>query len=87
MLDAWGDHPVVAETLREATDALGEDVAKLIHEGPKEALGAYHQHATCDVGGRRGRLPCVDGRDRRGSSGCGWPLTGRVFRAWWRLVR
>jgi [acyl-carrier-protein] S-malonyltransferase len=38
MLDAWGDHPVVAETLREASDALGEDVAKLIQEGPKEAL-------------------------------------------------
>ena len=38
MLDAWGDHPVVAQTLQEASDALGEDVAKLIHEGPKEAL-------------------------------------------------
>jgi [acyl-carrier-protein] S-malonyltransferase len=38
MLDAWGDHPVVAQTLREASDALNEDVAKLIHEGPKEAL-------------------------------------------------
>jgi [acyl-carrier-protein] S-malonyltransferase len=38
MLDAWGDHPVVLETLKEASDALGEDVAKLIHEGPKEAL-------------------------------------------------
>lgn len=38
MLDAWGDHPVVAQTLLEASDALGEDVAKLIHEGPKEAL-------------------------------------------------
>jgi len=38
MLDAWGDHPVVAETLKEASDALGEDVAKLIKEGPKEAL-------------------------------------------------
>jgi len=38
MLDAWGDHPVVAETLKEASDALGEDVARLIHEGPKEAL-------------------------------------------------
>ena len=38
MLDAWGDHPVVADTLKEASDALGEDVAKLIHEGPKEAL-------------------------------------------------
>jgi [acyl-carrier-protein] S-malonyltransferase len=38
MLDAWGDHPVVAATLREASDALDEDVARLIHEGPKEAL-------------------------------------------------
>ncbi|WP_313298036.1 ACP S-malonyltransferase [Diaphorobacter sp.] len=38
MLDGWGDHPVVRETLREASDALGEDVAQLIHEGPKEAL-------------------------------------------------
>lgn len=38
MLDAWGDHPVVYEALQEASDALGEDVAKLIKEGPKEAL-------------------------------------------------
>ena len=38
MLDAWGDHPAVLETLKEASDALGEDVAHLIHEGPKEAL-------------------------------------------------
>ncbi|TNF59247.1 MAG: [acyl-carrier-protein] S-malonyltransferase [Burkholderiales bacterium] len=38
MLDAWGDHPVVAQTLREASDALGEDVGQLISQGPKEAL-------------------------------------------------
>ena len=38
MLDAWGDHPAVAQALREASDALGEDVARLIREGPKEAL-------------------------------------------------
>jgi len=38
MLDAWGDHPVVAQIVREASDALGEDIGKLIHEGPKEAL-------------------------------------------------
>lgn len=38
MLDAWADNPVVAQTLQEASDALGEDVAKLIREGPKEAL-------------------------------------------------
>jgi [acyl-carrier-protein] S-malonyltransferase len=38
MLDAWGDHPVVAQTLQEASYALGEDLDQLIHEGPKEAL-------------------------------------------------
>src|SRR6059058_5896702 len=38
MLDAWGDHPEVAATLREASDALGEDMGKLIKEGPREAL-------------------------------------------------
>jgi [acyl-carrier-protein] S-malonyltransferase len=38
MLDAWGDHPVVGLTLAEASDALGEDLGKLIREGPKEAL-------------------------------------------------
>jgi [acyl-carrier-protein] S-malonyltransferase len=38
MLDAWADHPEVAATLREASDALGEDVGRLIHEGPKESL-------------------------------------------------
>ena len=38
MLDAWGDHPVVRQTVQEASDALGEDLGKLIHEGPKESL-------------------------------------------------
>lgn len=38
MLDAWSDHPELVATLREASDALGEDVGKLIHEGPKESL-------------------------------------------------
>ena len=38
MLDAWGDHPAVRSTLEEASDALGQDMAQLIHEGPKEQL-------------------------------------------------
>jgi [acyl-carrier-protein] S-malonyltransferase len=38
MLDAWGDHAAVRQTLQEASDALGEDVAKLISAGPKEQL-------------------------------------------------
>ncbi|UUZ63080.1 ACP S-malonyltransferase [Polaromonas sp. P1-6] len=38
MLDAWGDHPVITQTLAEASDALAQDVGLLIKEGPKEAL-------------------------------------------------
>lgn len=38
MLDAWGDHAAVRETLAEASEALGEDIARLIAEGPKESL-------------------------------------------------
>jgi [acyl-carrier-protein] S-malonyltransferase len=38
MLDAWGDHATVKQTLQEASSALNEDIGKLIHEGPKEAL-------------------------------------------------
>ncbi|MBV7427596.1 ACP S-malonyltransferase [Acidovorax sp. sif1233] len=38
MLDGWGDHPVVVQTLQEASDALGENVGLLIKDGPKEAL-------------------------------------------------
>lgn len=38
MLDAWGDNAAVRQTLVEASDVLGEDVARLIREGPKEQL-------------------------------------------------
>ena len=38
MLDGWGDHPVVAQALQEASDALGENIGQLIKDGPKEAL-------------------------------------------------
>jgi [acyl-carrier-protein] S-malonyltransferase len=38
MLNAWGDHPAVAQTLAEASSALGEDLGALIAGGPKEAL-------------------------------------------------
>ena len=38
MLSAWGDHPAVRATLEEASAALGEDMARLIGEGPKDAL-------------------------------------------------
>ena len=39
MLDGWGEHPVVAQTLREASDALDQDIALLIKEGSKDVLG------------------------------------------------
>ena len=60
MLDPWGDHPAVLETLREASDALGEDIGRLIHEGPREAdeerifLG---EHPARHAGGGCCRLP------------------------------
>ncbi|MBB1162408.1 ACP S-malonyltransferase [Aquariibacter albus] len=38
MLDAWGDHPAVRDTLAEASAALGEDLGALIAQGPKEQL-------------------------------------------------
>lgn len=38
MLDGWGGHPAVVQTLQEASEALGEDIGRLINEGPKEAL-------------------------------------------------
>ncbi|WP_027014722.1 ACP S-malonyltransferase [Comamonas composti] len=38
MLDGWGDHPVVVQTLAEASEALGEDLGLLIKQGPREAL-------------------------------------------------
>jgi [acyl-carrier-protein] S-malonyltransferase len=38
MLDAWGEDPIVRDTLAEANDAMGSDIAALIHQGPKEAL-------------------------------------------------
>ena len=38
MLDAWGEHPAVRDTLQEASDALQEDIGQLIRVGPKEAL-------------------------------------------------
>ncbi|MDQ2736601.1 MAG: ACP S-malonyltransferase, partial [Pseudomonadota bacterium] len=38
MLDAWGNHAAVRQTLDEASAALGTDMARLIREGPKEQL-------------------------------------------------
>lgn len=38
MLDAWGGHAAVRQTLDEASQALGEDIARLMREGPKEQL-------------------------------------------------
>ncbi|WP_198119340.1 ACP S-malonyltransferase [Massilia rhizosphaerae] len=38
MLNGFAGNPVVAETVLEASDALGQDLGKLIAEGPKEEL-------------------------------------------------
>jgi [acyl-carrier-protein] S-malonyltransferase len=38
MLDAWGDHPAVQSTLKQASSVLGMDMAALIAHGPKHQL-------------------------------------------------
>lgn len=38
MLDAWAGNAAVRQTLQEACEALGEDIAELIHAGPQEQL-------------------------------------------------
>ena len=38
MLNAFADHAVVRETVQEASDALNQDIGKLIAEGPAEDL-------------------------------------------------
>ena len=38
MLNGWADHPAAAEAVQEASDALGENLGRLIQEGPQEAL-------------------------------------------------
>jgi [acyl-carrier-protein] S-malonyltransferase len=38
MLDVWGDHPAVSQTLGEASDALGMDIGRLVRDGPKDQL-------------------------------------------------
>ena len=40
MLNAFAELPEVAATLAEASDALGEDLGRLIADGPREALDA-----------------------------------------------
>ncbi|RDU97102.1 ACP S-malonyltransferase [Trinickia dinghuensis] len=64
MLNAFADRAVVRETLQEASDALGQDLGKLIAEGPAEELNlttntqpvmltaAYAMYrAYCEAGG------------------------------------
>ena len=38
MLNAFADHALVRETVQEASDALNQDLGKLIAEGPAEDL-------------------------------------------------
>jgi [acyl-carrier-protein] S-malonyltransferase len=38
MMDGFGEHPVVRTTFDEASDALGEDLWQLVHDGPPDAL-------------------------------------------------
>ena len=63
MLDGWGDHPAVLQTLQEASQALGEDVGQLIKDGPKEALAltTNTQPAMLVAGVAAWRVWCAEG--------------------------
>jgi [acyl-carrier-protein] S-malonyltransferase len=63
MLDAWADHPAVRQTLQEASDAMGEDMGKLIHEGPAEllALTVNTQPVMLVAGVAAWRVWCAEG--------------------------
>ena len=63
MLDGWGDHPVVAQTLQEASEALGEDIGALIKVGPKEtlALTTNTQPVMLVAGVAAWRVWCAEG--------------------------
>jgi [acyl-carrier-protein] S-malonyltransferase len=63
MLDAFADLPVVRDTLAEASDALGLDMAALIQHGPKAALDAtiHTQPAMLTAGVAVWRAWCAQG--------------------------
>ena len=85
MLDAWGDHPAVQQTLQEASEALGEDVARLIHEGPKEALAltTNTQPVMLVAGVAAWRVWCAAG----GAKPAAWRVIHWVsIRRWWQQV-
>jgi [acyl-carrier-protein] S-malonyltransferase len=69
MLQAWGSHPAVQDVVRRASDALGEDLGRLIAQGPAEVLeltvntqpcmltASYAAYAAWLAGG--GRAPAL----------------------------
>ena len=61
MLAGWGAHPVLAETLKEASDALGEDLGKLIGKSGR-TVGAVRVllSAFAAKNGRRAMLEIVE---------------------------
>ncbi len=59
MLDAWGDHPAVQQTLQEASEALGEDCGPSDPRRPQGSAGPDDQYPAGDAGGWCGGLARV----------------------------
>ena len=73
MLDAWGDHPAVRETLRaRRRRRWARTCGKLIHEGPKEALDLTTNTQPVMLVRRHRLLPRL-ARRRRRRAGRWWP--------------
>ena len=59
MLDGWGDHPAVRDTIDEASAALDLDIGALIHDGPKEHLDLTTNTQPVMRSVRLGTLPGI----------------------------
>ena len=83
MMQPFADVPVVKDTFAEASDALGQDLWKLVAEGPAEQLSATVNTQpvmlTAAYAVYRARQA---GRRRRWSPGTAWASTPR----WWQRV-
>ena len=81
MLDAWGDHPAVRADAGRSLEALGEDIGRLIHEGPKEQLdlttNTQPVMLTAGIACYRAWLAESGARRRRSSPAIRWASTPR----------
>ncbi len=73
MLNAFADLAIVRETIQEASDALSQDLGKLIAEGPVEDLNLTANTQPVNAHRRLCRVPRVAGSGRPRAGACRGP--------------